>query len=110
MGHTSLYLFQVPVEAERLSDNDCVMEQYLSLGSPELAGFRIDAFSAIQPRITHSPSSDANIWDNSLTWLEDRHIFPAILFIQVCAYQVVGTELSLTHSLLPPTDISQLYS
>ncbi|KAI3986711.1 hypothetical protein MKX01_014249 [Papaver californicum] len=74
--------FRVPVEAERLSDNDCVMEQYLSLGSPELAGFRIDAFSAIRPRITHSPSSDANIWDYSLTWLEDRHIFPAILFTQ----------------------------
>ncbi|KAI3952775.1 hypothetical protein MKW92_000098 [Papaver armeniacum] len=91
----------VPVEAERLSDNDCVMEQYLSLGSPELAGFRIDAFSAIQPRITHSPSSDANIWDNSLTWLEDRHIFPAILFIQVCAYQESNNMVTVGEYRLP---------
>ncbi|MCL7028352.1 hypothetical protein MKW94_003528 [Papaver nudicaule] len=93
--------FRVPVEAERLSDNDCVMEQYMSLGSPELAGFRIDAFSAIRPRITHSPSSDANILDNSLTWLEDRHIFPAVLFIQVCAYQESNNMVTVGEYRLP---------
>ncbi|OVA07817.1 WW domain [Macleaya cordata] len=92
--------FKVPVEAERLGNNDCVLEQYLSPASPELAGFRIDAFSAIKPRITHSPSSE-DIWDNSLTWLEDRHIFPAVLFIQVSALQEPNNMVTVGEYRLP---------
>lgn len=81
--------FQVPIEVERLADDDRVLEQYLLPASPELAGFRLDAFSAIRPRVTHAPFSDADIWDDSLTWLEERHINPAVLFIQVSALQVI---------------------
>ncbi|XVE84406.1 hypothetical protein DITRI_Ditri17bG0009900 [Diplodiscus trichospermus] len=80
--------FKVPIEVERLMDNDLVLEQYLPPSSPLLAGFRLDAFSAIKPRITHSPSSDVDIWDTSITFLEDRYISPAILYIQVSALQV----------------------
>ena len=80
--------FQVPIEVERLMDNDLVLEQYLLPSSPLLAGFRLDAFNAIKPRITHSPSSDVDIWDTSITFLEDRHISPAVLYIQVSALQV----------------------
>ncbi|KAJ0976307.1 hypothetical protein J5N97_018272 [Dioscorea zingiberensis] len=80
--------FRVPVEAERLMDNDLVLEQYLSPTVPLVAGFRLDAFNIIKPRITHSPSSsDSNIWGSSLTCLEDRHITPAVLHIQVSAFQ-----------------------
>lgn len=79
--------FKVPIEAERLIGNDIVLEQYLSPVSPLLAGFRLDAFSAIKPRVTHSPSSSADFWDSSLTCLEDRHISPAVLYIQVSALQ-----------------------
>lgn len=79
----------MPIEAERFMDNELVLEQYLSPSSPGLAGFRLDSFNVIKPRITHSPSSlDANIWDTSLTHIEDRHISPAVLFIQVSALQV----------------------
>lgn len=80
---------QVPVEAERLVDNDLVLEQYLSPASPLLAGFRLDFFSAIKPRVTHSPCSQTHVWDTSITLLEDRHISPAVLYIQVSAFQVV---------------------
>ncbi|CAK9148774.1 unnamed protein product [Ilex paraguariensis] len=38
----------VPIEAEGLTDNDLVLEQYLSPASPMLAGFRLDGFSAIK--------------------------------------------------------------
>ncbi|XP_022722014.1 probable phosphoinositide phosphatase SAC9 isoform X1 [Durio zibethinus] len=79
--------FKVPIEVERLMDNDLVLEQYLPPSSPLLAGFRLDAFNAIKPRITHSPSSDVDIWDTSITFLEDRHISPAVLYIQVSALQ-----------------------
>ncbi|XVE80883.1 hypothetical protein DITRI_Ditri15bG0016800 [Diplodiscus trichospermus] len=79
--------FKVPIEVERLMDNDLVLEQYLPPSSPLLAGFRLDAFNAIKPRITHSPSSDIDIWDTSVTFLEDRHISPAVLYIQVSALQ-----------------------
>uniref|UniRef100_A0A1D1ZIN1 Uncharacterized protein C1093.03 n=1 Tax=Anthurium amnicola TaxID=1678845 RepID=A0A1D1ZIN1_9ARAE len=80
--------FRVPVEAERLTGNDLVLEQYLSAGAPALAGFRLDAFNIIKPRITHSPSStDGGLWDSSLTCLEDRHISPAVLHIQVSVVQ-----------------------
>ncbi|KAJ6813251.1 putative phosphoinositide phosphatase SAC9 [Iris pallida] len=76
--------FRVPIEGERLADNELVLEQYPSPNVPGLAGFRLDAFSVIKPRITHSPSSlDVDIWQSSLTHLEDRHISPALLFIQV---------------------------
>ncbi|KAL5731238.1 putative phosphoinositide phosphatase sac9 [Ranunculus cassubicifolius] len=79
--------FKVPIEVERMMDEDRVVEQYLLPASPDVTGFRIDAFSAIKPRVTHSPPSNASIWDDSLTWLEDRHIYPAVLFIQVSALQ-----------------------
>lgn len=81
-----LLFFQVPIEAERLYDNDLTLEQYLSPASPLLAGFRLDAFTAIKPRVTHSPSSD--IHDTSLTFLEDRYISPAVLHIQASFLQV----------------------
>ncbi|XP_020520412.1 probable phosphoinositide phosphatase SAC9 isoform X2 [Amborella trichopoda] len=81
--------FKVPIEAERLYEGDCVLEQYLSPAAPGLAGFRLDALSVIKPRVTHSPTSmEKSIWDQSLTCLEDRHIMPAVLFIQVSALQV----------------------
>ncbi|THG23694.1 hypothetical protein TEA_008791 [Camellia sinensis var. sinensis] len=93
--------FKVPVEAERLMDNDLVLEQYLSPASPLLAGFRLDGFSAIRPRITHSPSSDVNIWDTSLTFLEDRHISPAVLYIQVSAFQEPRNMVTMAEYRLP---------
>lgn len=80
--------FRVPVEAERLTNNDLVLEQFLSPTVPGLAGFRLDALNVIKPRITHSPSSlDVDLWESSLTCLEDRHILPAVLYIQVSAVQ-----------------------
>lgn len=51
-----------------------------------LAGFRLDGFSAIKPRITHSPSSDSQ--NDFFCSLEDRFICPAVLYIQVSAFQV----------------------
>lgn len=72
-------------------DNDLVLEQYLSPASPMIAGFRLEAFSAIKPRVTHSPSSDAQIWDTSVTFLEDRHIYPAVLYLQVSIVQVINS-------------------
>ncbi|XP_010916119.1 probable phosphoinositide phosphatase SAC9 [Elaeis guineensis] len=80
--------FRVPVEAERLTDNDLVLEQFLSPTVPGLAGFRLDALNVIKPQITHSPSPlDVDLWEASLTCLEDRHITPAVLYIQVSAIQ-----------------------
>ncbi|KAF9593505.1 hypothetical protein IFM89_023998 [Coptis chinensis] len=95
--------FKVPIEVERSMDHDRVLEQYLLPASPELAGFRLDAFSAIKPRVTHAPSSDANIWENSLTWLEDRHIYPAVLFIQVSALQEPHNVFTIGEYRLPVT-------
>ncbi|KAL8150338.1 hypothetical protein V2J09_020146 [Rumex salicifolius] len=46
--------FKIPIEGEKSMDNDLVLEMCLS-SSTFLAGFRLDAFSAIQPRVTHSP-------------------------------------------------------
>ncbi|KAH9726951.1 Ribosomal L18 c domain-containing protein [Citrus sinensis] len=57
--------FKVPSEAEILTDYDLVLEQYLPPSSPLLAGFCVDAFSAIKPGVAHSPSSDSDIWDKS---------------------------------------------
>ncbi|XP_052172812.1 probable phosphoinositide phosphatase SAC9 isoform X1 [Diospyros lotus] len=79
--------FKVPIETERLMDNDLVLEQYLLPSSPLLAGFRLDGFSAVRPRVTHSPPSDVNMGDTTLAFLEDRHISPAVLYIQVSAFQ-----------------------
>ncbi|XP_068634248.1 probable phosphoinositide phosphatase SAC9 [Aristolochia californica] len=81
--------FKVLIDAERLTDYDHVLEQHISPGGPTLAGFRLDAFSAIKPWVTHSPPyMDANnIWDASITCIEDRHIMPAVLLIQVSALQ-----------------------
>uniref|UniRef100_A0A2C9VVW1 Uncharacterized protein n=2 Tax=Manihot esculenta TaxID=3983 RepID=A0A2C9VVW1_MANES len=79
--------FKIPIEAERQMDNDLALEQYLPPASPILAGFRFEAFTAIKPRVTHSPSSDVDTWDTSVTFLEDRHISPAVLYLQVSALQ-----------------------
>lgn len=68
-------------------DNGLVLEQYVSPTSPLIAGFRLDAFAAIQPRVTHSPLPDAQIWDTSML-IEDRYISPPVLFMQVSALQV----------------------
>ncbi|KAK9123358.1 hypothetical protein Sjap_012960 [Stephania japonica] len=92
--------FKVPIEVERLMSDDCVLEQYLLPTSPELAGFRLDAFSAIRPRVSHAPFSEDNIWENSLTWLEDRHVYSASLFIHVSALQMrTAMAYALLHTL-----------
>lgn len=93
--------FKVPIEAERLIGNDLVLEQYLLPASPQLAGFRLDGFSAIRPRVTHSPSSDVNICDNSSTFLEDRHISPAVLYIQVSVFQEPHNMVTVAEYRLP---------
>lgn len=68
-------------------DNDLTLEQYLSPLSPLIAGFRLDAFSAIKPRVTHSPLPDAYTKD-ALSLMDERYISPAVLHIQVSALQV----------------------
>ncbi|KAK4800521.1 hypothetical protein SAY86_021008 [Trapa natans] len=78
--------FRVPCEAERPMDNGLVLEQNLSPISPLIAGFRLDAFAAIQPRVTHSPPPDAQIWDTAML-IDGRHISPPVLYIQVSAFQ-----------------------
>lgn len=72
-------------------DNDIVMEQYLSPACPMIAGFRLEAFGAIKPRVTHSPFSDEQVWDASVTFLEDRHIYPAVIYLQVSVIQVTSS-------------------
>ncbi|XP_020697326.1 probable phosphoinositide phosphatase SAC9 [Dendrobium catenatum] len=94
--------FRVPIEAERLTFNDLVLELYISPTAPGLAGFRLDAFSVIRPRIAHSPfSSDVDLWDSSLTGLEDRYIYPAILYMQVSAIQEPRNYVSVGEYRLP---------
>ncbi|GMP55033.1 hypothetical protein CsSME_00019988 [Camellia sinensis var. sinensis] len=93
--------FKVPIEAERLMDNDLVLEQYLSPASPLLAGFRLDGFSAIRPRVTHSPSSDVNMWNMPSSYLEDRHISPVVLYIQVSALQEPHNMVTIAEYRLP---------
>ncbi|BFG40354.1 hypothetical protein CerSpe_266280 [Prunus speciosa] len=93
--------FRVPIEAERLLDNDIVLEQYLSPASPSLAGFRLDAFGAIKPLVTHSPSSNAQIWDMSARLLDERHISPAVLYIQVSVVQEPHGLLTIAEYRLP---------
>ncbi|KAK9200639.1 hypothetical protein WN944_015837 [Citrus x changshan-huyou] len=93
--------FKVPVEAERLMDYDLVLEQYLPPASPSLAGFRLDTFSTIKPRVTHSPSSDSDIWDKSVTFLEDRYISQAVLYLQVSALQEPHNMVTIVEYRLP---------
>ncbi|KAK9200626.1 hypothetical protein WN944_015824 [Citrus x changshan-huyou] len=93
--------FKVPIEAERLMDYDLVLEQYLPPASPSLAGFRLDTFSAIKPRVTHSPSSDSDIWDKSVTFLEDRYISQAVLYLQVSALQEPHNMVTIAEYRLP---------
>lgn len=97
--------FKVPIEVERLIENDLVLEQYISPGSPMLAGFRLDAFTAIRPRVTHSPSADANSWEwnPSTLLIEERHINPAVLYIQVAALQESNNMATVAEFRLPET-------
>ena len=77
-----MLMVQVPIEAERLIENELVLEQYMSPASPMLAGFRVDGFTAIKPRVTHSPSPPSHhLW-------ETRFISAPVLYIQVSALQV----------------------
>lgn len=90
-GSPPLGRFRIPVEAERLTDNDLVLEQYLLPNSPGIAGFRLDSFSVIRPRVTHSPlSSELDMSEFSLTRMEDRHVNPAVLHIQVTIVKESG--------------------
>ncbi|RLM92305.1 putative phosphoinositide phosphatase SAC9 [Panicum miliaceum] len=83
--------FRIPVEAERLRDNDLVLEQYVLPNSPGIAGFRLDFFSVIRPRVTHSPSSsELDTREFSLTRLEDRYVNQAILYMQVTIVKESG--------------------
>ncbi|KAI4368285.1 hypothetical protein MLD38_016860 [Melastoma candidum] len=92
--------FKVPIEAERLLDDDIALEQYLSPMSPSLSGFRLDAFSAIKPRVTHSPSPDAGS-KNKLMLLDDRHISPPVLYIQVSVLQEPHKMVTVAEYRLP---------
>jgi hypothetical protein len=94
MTEPFLPIFQIPVEAERLRDNDLVLEQYLLPNSPGLAGFRLDFFNVIRPRVTHSPSSSELVLKEfSLTHMEDRFINPGILHMQVTLVKVIRCSL-----------------
>ncbi|KAI4324378.1 hypothetical protein L6164_023923 [Bauhinia variegata] len=96
--------FKVPVESERSLDYDLVLEQYLSPASPLLAGFRLDAFSAIKPRVTHSPSSDVHS-QNFSSFLEDRYISPAVLYIQVSVLQEHHSMVTIAEFRLPEAKV-----
>ncbi|KAI4992426.1 hypothetical protein ZWY2020_051843 [Hordeum vulgare] len=90
-GSPSLGRFRIPVEAERLRDHDLVLEQYLLPNSPGIAGFRLDSFGVIRPRVTHSPlPSELDMKECSLIRMEDRHLNPAILHIQVTVVKESG--------------------
>ncbi|XP_062210444.1 probable phosphoinositide phosphatase SAC9 [Phragmites australis] len=90
-GSPPLGRFRIPVEAERLADNDLVLEQYLLPNSPGIAGFRLDFFNVIRPFVTHSPSSsELYMREFSLTRMEDRFVNPAILYIQVTVVKESG--------------------
>ncbi|RCV39734.1 hypothetical protein SETIT_8G246900v2 [Setaria italica] len=83
--------FRIPVEAERLRDNDLVLEHYLLPNSPGIAGFRLDFFSIIRPHVTHSPSSsELYMREFSLTRMEDRFVNQAILYMQVTIVKESG--------------------
>ncbi|KAL9240699.1 hypothetical protein vseg_014887 [Gypsophila vaccaria] len=95
--------FKVPIEVERLIGNDLLLEQYLLPASPPVAGFRIDAFSAIRPRVAHSPIADVNAWDPSSLLLDERHITPAVLYIQVSALQDTHNMVTIAEYRIPET-------
>lgn len=83
--------FRIPVEAERLRDNDLVLEQYLLPNTPGIAGFRLDFFNVVRLRVTHSPSSsELDMKEFSLIPMEDRVINPAILYLQVTIVKESG--------------------
>uniref|UniRef100_A0A0E0C1S9 Phosphoinositide phosphatase SAC9 n=1 Tax=Oryza meridionalis TaxID=40149 RepID=A0A0E0C1S9_9ORYZ len=83
--------FRIPVEAERLRDNDLVLEQYLLPNTPGIAGFRLDFFNVVRPRVTHSPSSsELDMKEFSLIPMEHRVINPAILYLQVTIVKESG--------------------
>ncbi|XP_040376150.1 probable phosphoinositide phosphatase SAC9 [Oryza brachyantha] len=83
--------FRIPVEAERLRDNDLVLEQYLLPNTPAIAGFRIDFFNVVRPRVTHSPSSlELDMKEFSLIRMEDRIVNPAVLYLQVTIVKESG--------------------
>ncbi|KAL3635791.1 putative phosphoinositide phosphatase sac9 [Castilleja foliolosa] len=89
--------FKVPVEVERLIDNDLVLEQFLSPASPMLAGFRLDGFSAIKHRVNHSPST--TIIDGCL--LEERLTSPAVLYLQVSSLKENHNMVTVAEYRLP---------
>ncbi|CAA6664754.1 unnamed protein product [Spirodela intermedia] len=92
----------VPVETERLTGNDLILEQYLSPATPPLAGFRLDAFSIIKRRVAHSPSSlDMDKWDPSFKYLEDSSIYPPVLYVQVSAVKDNGSPVRVGEYRLP---------
>ncbi|KAL0866200.1 hypothetical protein Bca101_045318 [Brassica carinata] len=103
--------FLIPLEAERPMNNDLVLELYLQPGSPLAAGFRLDSFNAIKPRVTHSPSSDVvDIWDPTSIIMEDRHVSPAVLYIQVSVLQDQYKMVSLAEYRLPEARVgTQMY-
>ncbi|KAI3468569.1 hypothetical protein Pfo_025232 [Paulownia fortunei] len=92
--------FKVPIEVERLIDNDLVLEQFLSTASPMLAGFRLDGFSAIKHRVNHSPSTELDIGGRNCL-LEDRLTSPAVLYIQVSALQESHNMVTVAEYRLP---------
>ncbi|XP_054798081.1 LOW QUALITY PROTEIN: probable phosphoinositide phosphatase SAC9 [Prosopis cineraria] len=92
--------FKVPVEAERLLHDDLVLELYLSPVSPLLAGFRLDAYSAIKPRVTHSPASNVH-GQNFLALMDDRYISPAVLYLHVSVLQEHHTMVTIAEYRLP---------
>ncbi|KAL3752756.1 hypothetical protein ACJRO7_000192 [Eucalyptus globulus] len=95
-----LQRFKVTFQAARLKDNGLTLEQDLSSLSPLIAGFRLDAFSAFKPRITHSPLPDAYTQDG-LTLMDDRYISPAVLYIQVTALEESQKEVTVGKYRLP---------
>ncbi|CAL9245733.1 unnamed protein product [Arabidopsis halleri] len=96
--------FLIPLVAERPMENDLVLELDLQPASPLVAGFRLDAFSAIKPRVTHSPSSDVvDIWDPASIIMEDRHVSPAVLYIQVSVLQEQSKMVTIAEYRLPET-------
>ncbi|KAJ3694465.1 hypothetical protein LUZ60_009945 [Juncus effusus] len=102
--------FRIPAVEERTRDNDLVVEQLLSPSAPIIAGFRVDFFNVVKPRVTHSPCPDSDIWDSSLTRLEDRFINPPVLSIQVFALQEERTVKSIGEYRLPESRIgTKLY-
>ncbi|KAL9177395.1 hypothetical protein ABFS82_01G055700 [Erythranthe guttata] len=92
--------FKIPIEVERLIDNDLILEQFLPPASPMLAGFRLDGFSAIKHRVNHSPASDVDI-DGSNSLLDERLTNPAVLYIQVSALQESHNMVTVAEYRLP---------